>query len=66
MEQHFDLLFDAREIGQHYRKQAEHFRQIREAKRSQIKARRSLKQHIGQQLIAFGRKLTQDTNPAFE
>jgi hypothetical protein len=66
VEQHFDLLFDAREIGQHYQKQAEHFRQIREAKRSQLKARRSLKQHIGQQLIAFGRKLAQDTNPAFE
>lgn len=66
MEKHFDLLYDAREIGQHYQQLAEHFRQVREAKRGQLKSKRSLKQQVGQQLIAFGRKLAQDTNPAFE
>ena len=66
MEKHYDLLFDARENSLRFLKQAEKNRQVREAKLAQFKQKLSLKQQFGRQLIAFGRKLAQDTQPAFE
>lgn len=66
MDKQFDLLYDARETGKRLEKQAEKYRQIREAKLAQLKSKLSLKQQLGRQLIAFGRKLAQDNHPAFE
>lgn len=65
MEKHYDLLFDARETSLRLQEQAEKFRRVREAKLAQLKTKLSLKQQFGRQLIAFGRKLAQDTQPAF-
>ncbi|MDB5079517.1 MAG: hypothetical protein JWP00_1441 [Chloroflexi bacterium] len=66
VEKQFDLLYSARETGERYQQQARHYRQVREAKLAQVKTRLSIKQQFGHQLIAFGRKLAQDTTPAFE
>jgi len=66
VEKQYDLLFEARETGLRFQQQAEKNRQVREAKLAQLKSRLSLKQQFGRQLIAFGRKLAQDTQPAFE
>lgn len=65
MEKHYDLMFDARETSLRFQQQAQKFRQVREAKLAQLKTKLSLKHQFGRQLIAFGRKLTQDAQPAF-
>ncbi|MBN9387918.1 MAG: hypothetical protein J0I20_07710 [Chloroflexi bacterium] len=65
MEQHLNILFSAHSTSERYQKQAAHFRLVKEARLAQANTRPSLKQLLGLQLIAFGRKLAQDTKPAF-
>jgi len=65
VEQHLNALYSAHETSDRYVKLAEQYRLVKEAKRAQAGSRLSLKQHFGLQLIAFGRKLAQDTQPAF-
>lgn len=65
VEQHMNVLFSAHETSERYQKLAANFRLVKEAKLAQAKNRPSLKQLLGLQLIAFGRKLAQETQPAF-
>lgn len=65
MEQNLNAYYNANYTNERYLKQAEQYRLVKEAKRTRILSRLSLKQHFGLQLIAFGRKLAQDAQPAF-
>jgi hypothetical protein len=63
VEQHLNALYSAHTTSERFIKLAEHNRLVKEAKRTQAGSRLSLKQHFGLQLIAFGRKLAQETQP---
>lgn len=65
MEQYLNPLYSAHDSRERLVKQAAYYRLVKEAKRAQAGSRLSLKQQLGLQLIAFGRKLAQDTQPAF-
>lgn len=65
MEQHLNVLYSAHITSERFVKQAEQYRLVKEAKRAQAGSKLTLKQHFGLQLIAFGHKLAQDTQPAF-
>lgn len=65
MEQHLSVLYSAHASAERLLKQAEQYRKVREARQAQAGSRLSLKQHFGLQLIALGRKLAQDNQPAF-
>jgi hypothetical protein len=65
VEQHLNVLYSAHDTSERFQKQAAHFRLVKEARLAQATTRLSLKQLFGLQLIAFGRKLAQDTKPAF-
>jgi len=65
VEQYLNPLYSAHDTSENFVKLAAQYRLVKEAKQAQAGSRLSLKQHFGLQLIALGRKLARDTQPAF-